>query len=131
MKRFLLLAIILVSGCDKNYFLGGPSPTPTPVPQVTVNPTPPSNPSNPVGVPIILLFAADNYNLSFFKGETTTIRWEVADQKAIVRIDPFPGNVPSIGSALVVPSRVGTISFTLTATNANGSSQRFFSIVVQ
>lgn len=80
--------------------------------------------------PVISLFAADNARITFSLQQTTNIHWEVLDTKATVRIDPFPGNVPTIGSASVVPTQIGVISFTLTATNRYGSSQRFVTVTV-
>lgn len=82
-------------------------------------------------VPTITLFAADSVKLSLAGNQTTMLRWEVSDVAAKVRIDPYPGNVPGVGSSPVVPTSVGTLNFTLTATNQYGSSQRFVTITVQ
>ena len=112
MKKLLpvLLFTLLAMGC-------GDSPV-----------APSQNPNNP---PVITLFAADQVRLTLLLNQSTMLRWEVADQNATVRIDPFPGNVPSIGSAPVLPTVVGTLNFVLTATNSSGSSQRFVTVVVQ
>lgn len=87
-------------------------------------------PTAPTNTPVISLFSADAVRFSLLTQGNTTLRWEVSDTKALVRIDPFPGNVPYIGSAAFVPSVTGTYSFTLTATNTNGTTQRFITIVV-
>lgn len=79
--------------------------------------------------PTITLFAADNSRLT--SGQTTMLRWEVVDVGAKVRIDPYPGNVPTVGSAPVVPTGSGVLSFVLTATNKYGSTQRFVTVTVQ
>lgn len=89
------------------------------------------NPTTPSDItPTITLFAADNVRLSLLGGQTTMLRWEVTDVNAKVRIDPYPGNVPLVGSAAVVPTSVGTLNFVLTATNSYGSSQRFVTVTV-
>jgi hypothetical protein len=110
MKYFVvLLALVLCVGCANN-----------------------RNPTAPTDItPVITLFAADNTRLSFVGGQTTMLRWEVADVSAKVRIDPYPGNVPTVGSAPVVPIATGTLSFVLTATNQYGSTQRFVTVTVQ
>jgi hypothetical protein len=87
------------------------------------NPTQPSK--NP---PVISVFAADTGRITI--SQTTNLRWEVLDKDARVRIDPYPGNVGNIGSAAVVPTVVGPINFTLTATNEHGSSQRIVTVTV-
>lgn len=87
------------------------------------SPTQPSE--NP---PVIAVFAADLGRITI--SQTTTLRWEVLDKDARVRIDPYPGNVGHIGSASVVPTIVGPINFTLTATNEHGSSQRIVTVTV-
>lgn len=90
------------------------------------------NPTMPSDItPTITLFAADNVRLSLLGGQTTMLRWEVTDVTAKVRIDPYPGNVPLVGSAAVVPTSVGTLNFVITATNQYGSTQRFVTVTVQ
>ena len=90
----------------------------------------PLQPTSPTGTPVISLFTADAVRFSLLSVGQTTLRWEVTDTQALVRIDPFPGNVPYVGSAAFVPVVTGTYSFTLTATNKNGTTQRFISVVV-
>jgi hypothetical protein len=109
MKYFVaLLALVVTMGCSGQQ-----------------NPVTPSDIT-----PTITLFAADSNRLSFTGGQTTMLRWEVTDVAAKVRIDPYPGNVPAVGSAAIVPTSTGTLNFTLTATNAFGSTQRFVTVTV-
>lgn len=90
------------------------------------------NPTVPSDItPTITLFAADSVRLSLIGGQTTMLRWEVADVTAKVRIDPYPGNVPVVGSASIVPTAVGTLNFVITATNQFGATQRFVTVTVQ
>jgi hypothetical protein len=110
MKSFLVvLALVAMVGCTGSQ-----------------NPVTPSDIT-----PTITLFAADNTRLTFISGQSTMLRWEVSDVTAKVRIDPYPGNVPTVGSSPIVPTGVGTLSFVLTATNQYGSSQRFVTVTVQ
>lgn len=90
----------------------------------------PTAPTSPQGTPVISLFSADSVRFSLTTVGNTTLRWEVTDNQALVRIDPFPGNVPYVGSAQFVPSVTGSYSFTLTATNQHGTTQRFVTVVV-
>lgn len=90
----------------------------------------PTAPTSPTGTPVISLFTADSVRFSLLTVGATTLRWEVTDPQALVRIDPFPGNVPYVGSAQFVPSVTGSYSFTLNATNSKGTTQRFVTIVV-
>lgn len=109
MKYFVaLLALIVCVGCA----------------DTSRNPLAPTD-----GTPSITLFAADSVRLTV--AQSTMLRWEVADVSAKVRIDPYPGNVPTVGSAAVVPTSVGTLNFVLTATNQYGSTQRFVTVTVQ
>ena len=87
-------------------------------------------PTTPTNTPVISLFSADSVKFSLLGQGVTNLHWEVLDTKAMVRIDPLPGNVPYVGSAQFAPAAVGTYNFTLTATNANGTTQRFITIVV-
>ena len=91
-----------------------------------------NNPVVPSDItPTITLFAADSVRLSLLGGQTTMLRWEVADVTAKVRIDPYPGNVPVVGSASIVPTSVGTLNFVITASNQFGATQRFVTVTVQ
>jgi len=85
------------------------------------------NPLQPIGnPPVIDLFSASAATVSF--GNAVTLRWEVADPKALVRIDPAPGNVAVVGSANV-PLMTST-TFTLTARNDHGQTQRLLTVLV-
>lgn len=76
--------------------------------------------------PVISLFASDTS--SILPGTATTIRWEVLDSDAQVRIDPSIGNVGSLGSVEVRP--LATTTYTLLAYNDAGPSQRSLTIQV-
>ena len=92
-----------------------------------------NSPTQPSGnAPVIASFFAEPQSLTFLGiGQVATLRWEVVDNDAQVRIDPLPGNVPPTGSYIFAPTSIGVFNFTLTARNANGSTQRFISIRVQ
>lgn len=91
------------------------------------SPTTPSQTSD--ARPTIVMFSVDSPKIGVL--QTTTLRWEVADTTSDVRIDPYPGNVPYIGSAQVVPTTAGPIVFTINATNKFGTSQRTVTVTVQ
>ena len=111
MKQFVVIAaIVTLMGCNSA-------------------PTAPSKGQPNNTAPVISLFAADSTKLTLV--QTTNLHWEVLDQTAEIRIDPYPGNVPALGSASVVPVTTGVISFTLTARNQFGTTQRFVTITVQ
>lgn len=57
------------------------------------------------------------------------LRWEVLDKEAQVRIDPVPGNVPTVGSVLLTIKEDTT--FYLVAWNKFGTTQRSVSVVVK
>jgi hypothetical protein len=77
-------------------------------------------------VPIVTLFTAEPFTVKL--GTPTTLRWDVSDGDAEVRIDPGVGNVPTTGSAVLTP--VVTTTFTLNARNRGGSVQRVLTVVV-
>ena len=109
---FVVLLLLFTVGC---FTACGDSPTqPTQAP------------------PTISLFTVEpgRVVLGLNVNNTYTLRWEVLDQDAAVRIDPLPGNVPHIGTHVVSPTTVGTFSYTITARNAFGTTQRFVSVVV-
>lgn len=119
--RALLACVALVAGlasagCGDDFRLFEPT-SPTPI----VN--------TPTSAPVISLFAADSITVRL--GQTVTLRWEVEGKDATVRIDPAPGNVPLVGSAVVAaPSVTGTLAYTLTAKNSAGTVQRFVTVTV-
>lgn len=115
LTRLLLVVVLLVGslGCGDEFSLFTPT-TPT-APTVTT--------------PVISLFAHDSITVRL--GQTVTLRWEVEGKDTTVRIDPAPGNVPLVGSAVVAaPSITGTLNYTLTAKNSAGTVQRFVTVTV-
>lgn len=90
----------------------------------------PTTPTVATAAPVISLFAPDSITVRV--GQVVTLRWEVeGSADTTVRIDPTPGNVPLVGSAVVAaPSITGTLSYTLTAKNKAGTSQRFVTVTV-
>ena len=103
MKKFLLFTTVLIAiSCNKT--------------------------TGPQLPPVINLFAADSIQIS--PGASTTLRWEViGDSSTRARIDPTPGNVPLVSSAIVAPT--GTTTYTLVASNDSSASQRMLTIVVK
>lgn len=103
MKKFLVVMVLLVlTGCSK---LTSPD------------------------YPIIRSFTSDSSRIGVT--QTTTLRWEVLGNDVNVRIDPLVGNVSQTGSHIFVPLSVGTVVFTLTASNNSGDTQRVLTVVVQ
>jgi hypothetical protein len=84
------------------------------------------NPLAPGLPPIISLFVAEPPTLK--AGTTTTLRWDVSDGQAEVRVDPGVGNVPTNGNVVVAP--LVTTTYTLNARNAGGSVQRIVVVLV-
>ena len=76
--------------------------------------------------PEILSFDADSR--SIYKNRTVTLRWDISDFNATVRIDPNIGSVASVGFIVVNPSV--TTTYTLTARNNMGIAQRQLTIFV-
>jgi hypothetical protein len=72
-------------------------------------------PSPPSGLPVINYFTASPPIIS--GGGSTTLSWDVSYATSVT-IDNGVGSVASSGSVLVSPA--GTVSYTLTATNAYG-----------
>jgi len=79
-------------------------------------------------IPEIAIFASDSYRIGRWDGVGTFLRWDVSDNLANVRIDPYPGNVPAVGSVVVFPGV--TTTYTLTARNNVGTVQRQLTILV-
>lgn len=87
----------------------------------------PTQPTGPGAAPIISLFAADQVRITL--GQTATLRWEVLEKDALVRIDPAPGNVGNVGNAVVTPT--ASITYSLLARSPNGlASQRSVTVTV-
>jgi len=78
-----------------------------------------------VGTPVINAFTASPDSIT--PGETSTLSWEVSGA-ITVSIDQGVGNVGLTGTRLVSPST--TTTYTLTATNANGSVTRSVEVAV-
>ena len=76
--------------------------------------------------PEILNFGADSIKVR--TGGAATLRWEISDINANVRIDPGIGSVGTVGFALVFPQE--TTTYTLTARNSLGIAQRQLTIYV-
>lgn len=85
------------------------------------------SPAAPSDFPIITSFSSDATSIK--TGTSTTLRWDVGDPTASVRIDPFVGNVPVVGSVTV--TLTATTTFTLNARAQSGASaQRVLTVVV-
>jgi len=81
----------------------------------------------PSDFPVITIFAADATSIK--TGTAVTLRWDVGDPDAAVRIDPHVGNVPVVGSVAVVLT--ATTTFTLNARATSGASaQRILTVIV-
>lgn len=143
----LLISMMAVLGCESetvvtNNITLPSSPTPIFQPQVPVQtpiqqvpctfttPTtqcPPSQLDPPARrVPEIMSFGSDSPRVS--RHGFATLRWEVSDFNAQVRIDPNIGSVSTVGFIVVFLTQ--TTTYTLTARNSLGIAQRQFTIFV-
>jgi peptidoglycan-associated lipoprotein len=104
-----LALALLAAACKKKV---APPPPPQPQ-QPTTTSTPPPTP----GAPTISSFTADPATIQ--RGESSTLRWEVAGQTTSVSIDQGIGTVTATGNRRVFPT--GSTTYTLTAMGGGGS----------
>ncbi|HEX7364975.1 MAG TPA: hypothetical protein VF366_07415 [Dehalococcoidia bacterium] len=88
-------------------------------------PPPPTPPSPPTGLPVINYFTISPSSVSF--GSSVIMSWDVTNATAVT-IDNGIGVMPVSGSTTIM--LVADTIFTLTATNAVGSTMRTASVVV-
>jgi len=93
----------------------------------------PTAPGGPIGNrPEIIVFEAASSRVVV--GQSTFVRWEVADKNSEIRIDgsstSIGNGLPDSGQFTFTATAVGTFTFTLIATNTFGTSSRFVTITV-
>ncbi len=106
----LVMLAVLIAGCKKK----PPPPPPPPPPAPTaVTPTPP-----PPAAPRITQFSAEPTSIQ--RGQSSTLRWEVAGQTNTIAINNGVGAVTATGNQRVFPT--GSTTYTLTATGPGGTT---------
>jgi len=113
----LLLAVFL-AGCKKKPVAAAPPPPPPPPPAAEVKPTP--------AAPRIAQFSAEPTTIQ--RGQSSTLRWEVAGDVTTISIDQTIGPVQNTGNRRVFPS--DSTTYTLTATGPGGTSTGSTTITV-
>lgn len=86
---------------------------------LTVNPPP--------GPPVITAFSATPASVTL--GQTTTLAWTVAGATSL-SVDNTVGSVTGLTSKVVTPAALGSLTYTLTATNGFGSTQATTQVTV-
>lgn len=85
-------------------------------------------PTSPGNEPTITTFSADALTVKV--GTTITLRWDVTPATADVRIDPFVGNVPVVGSTSLILTGTTTFVLNARASLTGAAAQRVLTIVV-
>jgi peptidoglycan-associated lipoprotein len=112
----LVAVLLLAAGCKKNTPVPVAASTPPEAPPVKVATPPPPGPK-PILPAVIDSFTAEPASIE--RGQAATLRWAVSNATNIT-IDQGLGTIPAQGSRQVFPG--STITYTLTATGANGAS---------
>lgn len=92
---------------------------------VSGTPSPPTPPSPPAGLPVVNSFTANPPSIT--AGNWATLSWNVSNATSVT-IDQGIGAVVSSGNTSVSP--VATTTYTLTATNAAGSTPAMTQVIV-
>jgi peptidoglycan-associated lipoprotein len=101
---------VFAAGCKKKAPVPPPPPPPVAETKPTVPPPPPA--------PIVSQFSAEPSSIQ--RGQSSTLRWEVAGNVTNVSINQGVGTVQSAGSRSVSPS--SSTTYTLTAAGPGGST---------
>jgi peptidoglycan-associated lipoprotein len=121
-KFYVLWAIIILMafavGCKKK--AAAPPPPPPPVAQA------PAPPPRPPAAPVIAQFAAEPSSIQ--RGQSSTLRWQVAGAITEASINQGVGRVQNAGSQRVQPS--DSTTYTLTATGPGGNTTRSTTVSV-
>ena len=114
-----VMLTLFAAGCKKK--VPPPPPPPPPPAPTAVTPTPPAP-----AAPRITQFSAEPTSIQ--RGQSSTLRWEVAGQTNSIAINNGIGAVMATGNQRVSPN--GSTTYTLTASGPGGTDTRSVTVEV-